>query len=73
LWERREQAADAFPVLAVHDEIVVEAEAEKADTAAAWLKSAMVEAMAPLIAPVPVEVEVKIGQTWGAELSTHPK
>jgi DNA polymerase-1 len=64
LWERRGAAPGAFLVLAVHDEIVVEADADKADTAAAWLKSAMVEAMAPLIAPVPVEVEVKVGNTW---------
>jgi DNA polymerase I-like protein with 3'-5' exonuclease and polymerase domains len=65
LWERRQEATGAFPVLAVHDEIVVEADAERADTAAAWLKSAMVDAMVPLIEPVPVEVEVKIGQSWG--------
>ncbi len=65
LWERREQAPGAFPVLAVHDEIVIEADADKADTVVAWLKAAMVDAMAPLIAPVPVEVEVKVGQTWG--------
>src|SRR5262249_9747809 len=45
LWERRHQCPDAFPVLAVHDEIVVEAEAEKSGTAVAWLKTAMVDAM----------------------------
>jgi DNA polymerase-1 len=65
LWERRQEAAGDFPVLAVHDEIVVEADADRADTAATWVKSAMVDAMAPLIAPVPVEVEVKIGPSWG--------
>jgi DNA polymerase I-like protein with 3'-5' exonuclease and polymerase domains len=64
LWERRDQARDAFPVLAVHDEIVVEADAHQADAVASWLKAAIVEAMAPLIAPVPVEVEVKIARTW---------
>ena len=31
----------------------------------AWLKRAMLDAMAPLIDPVPVEVEVKVGPTWG--------
>jgi DNA polymerase I-like protein with 3'-5' exonuclease and polymerase domains len=65
LWERREQAPCAFPVLAVHDEIVVEANADQANAVGSWLKDAMVEAMAPLIAPVPVEVEVKIARTWG--------
>jgi DNA polymerase-1 len=67
LWERREQAPGAFPVLAVHDEIVVEADAGQADTVAAWLKAAMVEAMAPIIEPVPVEVEVTVTRTWGGD------
>jgi DNA polymerase I-like protein with 3'-5' exonuclease and polymerase domains len=67
LWERRDQCPDAFPVLVVHDEIVVEADAGQADAVAAWLKAAMVDAMAPLIEPVPVAVEVKIGRTWGGE------
>jgi DNA polymerase I-like protein with 3'-5' exonuclease and polymerase domains len=65
LWERREQVPGAFPVLFVHDEIVIEADIEQAGAAAVWLKTAMVDAMAPLIAPVPVEVEVKVARTWG--------
>jgi DNA polymerase-1 len=67
LWERRDQVPGAFPVLAVHDEIVVEADADLADAVAAWLKTAMVEAMAPLIDPVPVEVEVQVARTWGGD------
>src|SRR5262249_28109031 len=65
LWERRADVPGAFPVLAVHDEIVVECDEASADTVAAWLKRAMLEAMAPLVTPVPVEVEVKAGSTWG--------
>jgi DNA polymerase-1 len=65
LWERRDQCPGAFPVLAVHDEIVVECDAERADAAEAWLKAAMVDGMAPLIDPVPVVVEVQVGRTWG--------
>lgn len=67
LWERRSQAFDAFPVLAVHDEIVVETDADKTGVAAAWLKAAMVDAMAPLVDPVPVEVDVKVARTWGGD------
>jgi DNA polymerase I-like protein with 3'-5' exonuclease and polymerase domains len=52
-------------VLAVHDEIVVEADEAQADAAAGWLKRAMLDGMGPLIAPVPCEVEVKAGKTWG--------
>jgi DNA polymerase-1 len=65
LWERRDQAPGALPVLAVHDEIVVEARADEAEAAAAWLRQAMQDAMVPLLAPVPVEVEVGIAPTWG--------
>jgi DNA polymerase-1 len=65
LWERRSEALGAFPVLVVHDEIVVECSENQADSVAEWLKKAMVDAMAPLIDPVPVEVEVKIAPTWG--------
>jgi DNA polymerase-1 len=51
LWEHRHEVPGAFPVLFVHDEIVVEADAGQADAAAAWLKAAMVDAMAPLRCP----------------------
>jgi DNA polymerase-1 len=67
LWERRDQCPGAFPVLAVHDEIVVEADAGQAGAAAAWLKQAMLDGMAPLIDPVPVEVEVAVGTTWAGD------
>jgi DNA polymerase-1 len=65
LWERRHECPGAFPVLAVHDEIVVEADAGQAEAAKAWLKQAMIDGMAPLIAPVSVEVDVKVAATWG--------
>ena len=65
LWERRDKAPGAFPVLAVHDEIVVESPADQAAIVVVWLRTAMVDAMAPLVEPVPVEVEVRVGETWG--------
>jgi DNA polymerase-1 len=65
LWERRAEVPAAFPVLAVHDEIVIEADASQAEAVAAWLQKAMLDAMTPLIEPVPVEVEVKVAPTWG--------
>jgi DNA polymerase-1 len=67
LWERRDQCPGAFPVLAVHDEVVIECDADQAEAVSAWVRAAMIEAMAPLIAPVPVEVEVKVGRTWGGD------
>jgi DNA polymerase I-like protein with 3'-5' exonuclease and polymerase domains len=67
LWECRDQCPGAFPVLAVHDEIVVECSVDQAEVAASWLRTAMMEAMAPLIDPVPVEVDVNTGPTWGKD------
>jgi DNA polymerase-1 len=65
LWDRRAECPGAVPVLVVHDEIIVECDADKADAAAAWLKAAMLDGMTPLVAPVPVEVEVSVAPTWG--------
>jgi DNA polymerase-1 len=67
LWKRRHECPGAALVLAVHDEIVVECAAAQADAVAAWLRRAMVDGMAPLIAPVPVEVEVQIRTVWGGD------
>jgi DNA polymerase-1 len=65
LWQRRADCPGAVPVLAVHDEIVVECDADRAEAAAAWLKRAMLDGMAPLADPVPVAVEVTVAPTWG--------
>ncbi|MCS7271293.1 MAG: DNA polymerase, partial [Gemmataceae bacterium] len=65
LWQRRQACPEAFPVLAVHDEIVIECPQQQAEAAAAWLKQAMLDAMQPLINPVPCEVEVAILPSWG--------
>ncbi len=54
-----------MPVVFCHDEIVLEVPAPDGDRAAAWLRRCMTEAIAPMIAPVPVEVEVTTGRTWG--------
>src|SRR5262245_54856674 len=67
LWQRRAEVSGAVPVLAVHDEIVIECKADVADAVSHWLKHAMLDAMAPLVAPVPVEVEVRIGRTWASD------
>jgi DNA polymerase-1 len=65
LWERREQCPGAIPVMFVHDEIVVEADVDKADAAAAWLKTAMIDGMTPVLGRVPCEVEAQITTLWG--------
>ena len=65
LWERREEVPGAFPVLAVHDEIVIECAESQVDEVTGWVRDAMRDGMAPLLDPVPVEVEVSAGRTWG--------
>jgi DNA polymerase-1 len=65
LWERRHQCPGAFPVLAVHDEIVIECDASHAETVSGWLRRAMLDGMAGWLDPVPVEVEVTVSRTWG--------
>ena len=50
--------------LAIHDEIVVEAPAEKAREAKAWLVRCMKEAMEEYLKEVPVVVEAEIKSTW---------
>jgi DNA polymerase I len=67
LWQRRAECPNAVLVMAVHDEIVVEVPQTDAEQAAKWLKRCMVDAMAPMVEPVPVEVETKIGRTWGGD------
>lgn len=69
LWERRAACPGAVPVIACHDELVVECGADQAPAAADWLRQAMLDGMRPLLEtaphPVPVEVEIAIGATWG--------
>jgi site-specific DNA-adenine methylase len=69
LWERRHLCpGNPVPVLFVHDEIVVECDADHAAAVEVWLEQAMVEGMTPLLDPVPVKVEVKTGRTWAGNL-----
>jgi DNA polymerase I-like protein with 3'-5' exonuclease and polymerase domains len=41
LWDRRHEAPGAVPVLAVHDEVVVECDADQATATADWLRREM--------------------------------
>jgi DNA polymerase-1 len=67
LWERRGEVPGTFPVLSVHDEIVVECDEDQVPVAVEWLRQAMLDAVAPLLDPVPVEVEVTTGRTWAGD------
>jgi DNA polymerase-1 len=71
LYERRDELPGAVPILAVHDEIVVECDEADAEEVEAWLEKAMVDGMDGVLnAPdvenshAPVETEVRSGKTW---------
>ena len=57
-------AAQADMAISVHDELVLECPAERAEEIAEVLRREMVAAGAEFVDPVPVEVEVAIGDTW---------
>jgi DNA polymerase-1 len=72
LWQRRQECPGAFPVAVVHDEILLEADEGWAEDAREWLRRAMVDALAPIIDPVPADpvpadAEVKIAPTWAGQ------
>ena len=70
LWETR-SIPGAFPVLVVHDEVVVETPEDRVDETKEWLVNAMVEGMNECLKVVPVVVDVQVGRTWGMEESEH--
>jgi DNA polymerase I-like protein with 3'-5' exonuclease and polymerase domains len=62
------------PILAVHDEIVVECDEKNVEKAEAWLKKTMIDGMDEIVnglkadGPlVPMAVEVESGKSWGGE------
>jgi DNA polymerase-1 len=57
---------DARIVLAVHDELVVEAPEEAAEEVKAVTERGMIEGMAVDVDGVPIVVEAEIRKTWGA-------
>jgi DNA polymerase-1 len=60
LWERRAEHPEAVPVLAVHDQIVIETTPEAAEGVREWLVKAMKDGMQEFTDPVPVKVDTKI-------------
>ena len=66
LWERRDECSGAFPVLTIHDEVVIEAPADRAEEAKGWLVACMKDGMGDVLKEVPVEVEAEIKDGWGS-------
>jgi DNA polymerase-1 len=73
LWESRDECPGARPILAVHDEIVVECDERDAKKVEFWLRKAMIDGMDEVVnglkadgPTVPIEVEVECGRSWGS-------
>jgi len=64
LWETRDRAPGAAPILVVHDEIVVECDRGQADETRAWVVDAMRTGMETVLHRVPAEVEATICGDW---------
>jgi DNA polymerase-1 len=69
LWERRGECPGAVPILAVHDEIVIECDADKAEEAKEWLVKAMEDGMDAVVNAmephIRIDVETSVSKTWG--------
>jgi len=64
LWKYRAAVPSAALILVVHDEIVVEVDADEAEHGVAWVIEHMTAAGAELLTDVPVEVEAHIVADW---------
>ncbi len=72
LWQTRARCPSAVPVLAVHDELVIECDERDAEAAAGWVSECLVEGMRQFLTRVPVRVEVTISRDWsGTPLVEH--
>ena len=63
-WRDPKRPADAVPVLAIHDEIVVECSVDHAEHVKEVLVAAMKRGMERFVRKVPVEVDATIARDW---------
>ena len=71
---RRYECPEAQLLLAVHDELVIEVPEVETDRAHRGMvyRACMVEAMRPLISPIPVAVKATVGPTWADPARQQP-
>ena len=65
LFKTRSRFPSAVPVLAVHDELVVECDEGDAEAVAEWVSECLGDGMRQFIDNVPISVDVTIAPTWG--------
>jgi DNA polymerase-1 len=64
LWQTRARCPSAVPVLAVHDELVVECDVAEAEVVAVWVAECLTEGMGQYVQRVPVRVDVTVAADW---------
>ena len=64
LWQDRAAVPSAAPVLAVHDELVVEVKAGEAVAAVEWLRGHMEAAGREVVPDLPIAVEAAVVADW---------
>ncbi len=64
LLHERMRGTGAMLVNIVHDEILVECDAAEAESTAAMLESAMLDAGAKFVSRVPIKVDIKVADEW---------
>jgi DNA polymerase-1 len=64
LWATRDRCPSAAPILAVHDELVIECDADDVDDAAAWIAECLHAGMTRYLSRVPVRVDVTVARDW---------
>ena len=67
LWESRDTEPSARLVAIVHDELLLEVDDDRAESAKEWLQRCMEEAGAEILQRVPVVAEVEVRKTWAEE------
>lgn len=71
LWEGREAHPGAFPILSVHDEVVIECDEGRAEGVATWLEQTLRRAVGHVLGCPELAgedaVEVSILHSWGGE------
>ena len=69
LWERRRDCLGNPKVVnLVHDEVVVEIDADKAEVGNGWLERCMLDGMAEVLGPdAPILVEISVSDDWSGK------
>lgn len=68
LWELKQHLPDSARLISmIHDEVIVEADDADIEEVLVLVKQVMTEAMAKLIPEVPIEVDAKVGDSWGSD------